>query len=175
VPCKHKSCSYYGWSSWSATCGSVERSRKRYSLKDVTTYVKESKDCDKYPKSCELYDKQTKTLAKCPIRCLNKKCYYYSWSSWSATCGNGVKRTRRFRYSSNSYYKVKAVSECVKYTTACDNTLIETKNLAKCPGKSISFFLISYGIEYYNSRTCTTHWAQLQCLQIIHRPNCRPP
>ncbi|XP_066936875.1 uncharacterized protein [Clytia hemisphaerica] len=133
VACRHKDCSYYGWGSWSATCGSVSRSRKLYYTRDTITYVKESTDCNKYPKTCNKYDTQRKTLNKCPIRCLKKNCYYHSWSSWSATCGNGVKRTRRLRKTSNSYYTVKAVSECSKYKTTCDNNLIETKNLAKCP------------------------------------------
>ena len=66
VTCKYKDCYYYGWSSWSATCGSVERSRRFYYSRDRSVEVKESKDCDKYTKTCEQYKKESKTLSKCP-------------------------------------------------------------------------------------------------------------
>jgi hypothetical protein len=32
------------------------------------TYVKDIKDCDAYPKTCELYDKENKKLDKCPSK-----------------------------------------------------------------------------------------------------------
>jgi len=32
------------------------------------TYVKESKECDAYPKSCELYDTENKKMDKCPSK-----------------------------------------------------------------------------------------------------------
>jgi len=72
------------------------------------------------------------------VRCLKKNCYYYSWTSWSATCGDGVTRSQRLRTTSDSYVTVKEQSECSKYKSTCDDYLRETKNLDKCPGILIS-------------------------------------
>ena len=68
VRCDYKSCYYYRWSSWSATCGEVSRTRKNYYQKSAVVMVKEAKDCDKYPKSCDAVQKETKTLSKCPSK-----------------------------------------------------------------------------------------------------------
>ena len=69
------------------------------------------------------------------VRCLEKKCNYYSsWSKWSATCGNGVKRSKRLRSTSNSYHTVNNLSQCAQYKTSCDGYLYQTKDLNKCPG-----------------------------------------
>jgi len=65
VQCKHKKCYHYSWSAWSASCGDVTRSRKKYYEKDVVTYVQEVRDCDAYPKTCELYDTENKKMDKC--------------------------------------------------------------------------------------------------------------
>ena len=78
VRCKHKKCYYYDWSSWSATCGDVTRSRKRYYQKDDVTYVKETKDCDAYPKTCELYEKENKKMDKCPSKFSNYEIFLES-------------------------------------------------------------------------------------------------
>ena len=37
--------------------------------------VKEAKDCDKYTKSCDAVQKETKTLSKCPS---NSKVFLFS-------------------------------------------------------------------------------------------------
>ena len=76
------------------------------------------------------------------VRCLEKKCNYYSsWSKWSATCGNGVKRSKRLRSTSNSYHTVNNLSQCAQYKTSCDGYLYQTKDLNKCPGWILYFFV----------------------------------
>jgi len=74
--------------------------------------------------------------------CQYKQCYYYSWNSWSATCGQ-VTRTRRYYYSRSATKQVQYSSQCSQYKQTCENTESESKTLAACPSKFIIiiFFL----------------------------------
>ena len=67
------------------------------------------------------------------VRCLSKTCFYSRWSSWSATCGDDVKRTRRFSSDRDNYVTVKSQSECSKYKSTCERSETQTKSLSKCP------------------------------------------
>ena len=101
VRCDYKSCYYRSWGRWSATCGSVTRTRRYYYSRDRYTHVKEASQCDKYPKTCESYQQQNKTLSVCPSTLLlylhsivkalsfdsltkfcHKHRYFYQWISF---------------------------------------------------------------------------------------------
>lgn len=67
MTCQYRDCSYYNWSTWSATCGTVTRSRRLYHAIDRTT--KRVGGCAGLASSCRSSILEQKTLSACKRMC----------------------------------------------------------------------------------------------------------
>ncbi|XP_068676816.1 uncharacterized protein [Montipora foliosa] len=83
--CLTVQCVWNQWSDWSATCGRASRSRTMRSTQ--VTVQKES--CDGLPQSCPPSPETQNRTTNCACQTVN--CTWQDWSSWSTSCGVGMR------------------------------------------------------------------------------------
>ncbi|CAH3168650.1 unnamed protein product [Porites evermanni] len=96
--CPTVNCRWKEWSAWSATCGAATRTRSIETIKTTVQQVK----CEGLPQSCPQPPQREQQTTNCKCKTVN--CEWASWSSWSTTCGVGI-RTRHIEETSVEVFK----------------------------------------------------------------------
>ncbi|XP_078353361.1 uncharacterized protein LOC144638092 isoform X2 [Oculina patagonica] len=102
-------------------------------------------------------------------KCRYVTCDYSVWSSWSTSCGNGMKRKRTLT-KQNEHIKEQQ-GGCSGLTTTCEKEKVETKN-SLCPCTYVTCSWNSWGGWSATCGQITRQRTSKITKHVVNRPNC---
>lgn len=102
-------------------------------------------------------------------KCRYVTCDYSVWSSWSTSCGTGMKRKRTL--TKQNVHTIEQQGGCSGLTTTCQKEKVETKN-SLCPCKYVTCSWNSWGGWSGTCGQMTRQRTSKVTQHVVNRPKC---